>query len=151
MILTLNKRERTKVLENNYIGNLSYIYRDRPFIAPITYYYNKENNTVIGYSAEGHKIRAMRKNPNVCLNVSEIVSVNSWTSVLVQGTFFQLFGSDAKAQLHQFSMGVKDLVIKKERRELDFISEFSSKIYDDDLPIVFIIKIEETIGKIRRH
>lgn len=151
MILTLNKKERTKVLENNYIGNLSYIYRDRPYIAPITYFYGKENNTVIGYSAEGHKIRAMRKNPNVCLNVSEIVSVDSWTSVLVQGVFFQLSGSEAKAQLHQFSIGVKDLIEKKERRELDFISEFSSKIYDDDLPIVFIIKIEETTGKIRRY
>ena len=150
MIITLNKKERTKVLENNYIGDLSYIYRGRPYIAPITYYYNKKMNTIIGYSAEGHKIRAMRKNPNVCLSVSEIDSVNSWISVLAQGVFLELSGSNAKAQLHEFAIGVKDLIIKREHRELDFISEFSSKIYNDDLPIVFAIKIEEITGKMRR-
>jgi hypothetical protein len=151
MIRTLNKIERTKLLEDNYIGNLAYIYRDRPFIAPITYYYDKQSNVIIGYSAEGHKIRAMRKNVNVCLNVLEIDSVNSWISVLVQGIFTELLGSEAKAQLHKFSLGVKDLIIKKEHRELDFISEFSSKIYNDDLPVVFTIKIEEITGKIRMH
>jgi nitroimidazol reductase NimA-like FMN-containing flavoprotein (pyridoxamine 5'-phosphate oxidase superfamily) len=151
MIVTLNKTDRTKVLENNYIGNLSYIYRDRPYIAPITYYYDKANKTVLGYSAEGHKIRAMRKNPNVCLSVSEIDSVNSWISVLAQGVFLELSGSNAKAQLHEFAIGVKDLILKREHIELDFISEFSSKIYNDDLPIIFAIKIEEITGKMRRH
>ena len=93
----------------------------------------------------------MRKNTNVCLNVSEIDSVNSWMSVLVQGVFIELIGSEAKAQLHKFSLGVKHLIIKKEHRELDYISEFSSKIYNDDLPVVFTIKIEEITGKIRMH
>ena len=72
-------------------------------------------------------------------------------SVLVQGIFNELEGSVAKAQLHEFSLGVKDLILKKEQRKLDFISEFSSKIYNDDLPIVFTIKIEEITGKIRMN
>ncbi|WP_040278891.1 pyridoxamine 5'-phosphate oxidase family protein [Psychroserpens damuponensis] len=151
MIRTLNQNESTNLLESNYIGNLSYIYRDRPFVAPITYFFDKANNVIIGYSAEGHKINAMRKNNNVALAVSETDSVNSWESVLAHGTFLELFGSDAKAQLHIFSLGVKDLIIKKEHRKLDFISEFSSKIYKDDLPIVFQIKIEEITGKMRRN
>ncbi len=151
MIRTLNETERLKLLETNYIGNLSYIYRGRPFIAPITYYYNKRNNVIIGYSSEGHKIRAMRKNPNICLNVSEIESVNSWLSVLVQGVFIEITGSEAKAKLHKFSLGVKDLIIRKEHRELDFISEFSSKISTDDLPVVFTINIEEVTGKMRQN
>ena len=60
-------------------------------------------------------------------------------------------GSDAKSKLHEFSLGVKDLIHKKEHRELNFIHEFSSKIYKDDLPIVFSIKIEEITGKMRRN
>jgi nitroimidazol reductase NimA-like FMN-containing flavoprotein (pyridoxamine 5'-phosphate oxidase superfamily) len=151
MIRTLNETEGLKLLETNYIGNLSYIYRGRPFIAPITYYYNKQNNVIIGYSSEGHKIRAMRKNANVCLNVSEIDSVNSWLSVLVQGVFIEITGSEAKAKLHKFSLGVKDLIIRKEHRTLDFISEFSSKISTDDLPVVFTIRIEEVTGKMRQN
>jgi nitroimidazol reductase NimA-like FMN-containing flavoprotein (pyridoxamine 5'-phosphate oxidase superfamily) len=151
MIRTLKEKESIKVLEINYIGNLSYIYQNRPFIAPITYFFDKANNVIIGYSAEGHKVNAMRKNNNVSLGVSNVNSVNSWESVLAQGTFLELSGSEAKSQLHIFSLGVKDLIINKEHRKLDFISEFSSKIYKDDLPVVFQIKIEEITGKMRRN
>lgn len=151
MIRVLNQKETVKILASNYIGNLSYIYRGRPFVVPITYFFDVDTNVIIGYSGEGHKIRAMRKNGNVSLAVSEIYSVNSWNSVLAQGIFKELSGSDAKAQLHVFALGVKDLIIDKEHRELDFISEFSSKIYKDDLPVVFQIKVDEITGKIRRN
>ncbi|MCK0156547.1 pyridoxamine 5'-phosphate oxidase family protein [Cellulophaga sp. F20128] len=151
MIRTLNQKENTKILESNYIGNLSYIYRDRPYVVPITYYFDKENNVILGYSAEGHKIKAMRKNNNVSLGVSEVESVNDWESVLAQGKFVELSGSEAKAKLHIFSLGVKDLIINKEQRKLDYISEFSSKIYTDDFPVVFQIKVEELTGRMRRN
>ncbi|TXE16766.1 flavin mononucleotide-binding protein [Psychroserpens burtonensis] len=151
MIRTLNERESSRLLESNYIGNLSYIYQNRPFIAPITYFFDKANDVIICYSAEGHKINAMRKNSSVSLGVSDVDSVNSWNSVLAQGRFLELSGSDAKAQLHIFSLGVKDLIINKEHRKLDFISEFSSKIYKDDLPVVFQIKVDEITGKMRRN
>ena len=92
----------------------------------------------------------MRKNNSVSLNVTEIESVNDWRSVLVHGVFEELEGSNSKAYLHQFSLGVKDLILKKEHRDLDFISEFSSKIYNDELPTVFLIKIKEVTGKMRK-
>ncbi|RYH72268.1 flavin mononucleotide-binding protein [Flavobacteriaceae bacterium 144Ye] len=151
MIRSLNKTEITKILASNYIGYLSYIYKNKPYSVPITYFFDTENNVIIGYSAEGQKIRAMRKNENVSLAVSEIDSVNSWNSVLAQGTFQELSESDAKSQLHIFSLGVKDLIINNEHRKLDFISEFSSKIYKDDSPIVFHIKVGEITGKMRRN
>jgi len=146
----LDKEECKRILGNNYIGHLAYIYRKHPFVVPITYYYDESSNAIICYSGEGHKISAMRKNSAVSLEVSEIESVNNWQSVLVEGVFEELEGIDAKAQLHGFSLGVKDLIIQKERRDLHFISEFSSKIYKDDIPIVFKIQIEEITGKKRR-
>jgi nitroimidazol reductase NimA-like FMN-containing flavoprotein (pyridoxamine 5'-phosphate oxidase superfamily) len=151
MIRTLNKSEQLKLLETNYIGNLSYIYKNSPYIAPITYFFNKQDNAIIGYSAEGHKIKAMRLNNNVSLCVSEVHSINVWKSVLAQGVFVELTKSGAKAKLHEFSLGVKDLIINKELRELDFISQFSSKISTNELPVVFIIKIEEVTGKMRQN
>ena len=151
MIKILNETERSTLLENNYIGNLAYIYRNRPFIAPITYYFDKERNVIIGYSAEGHKITAMRKLNEVAMEVSEITSINHWNTVIVHGRYEELDGSDAKAYLHDFSLGVKDLIIRKEQKKLDFINQFSSKIYGDDLPIVFLINIEEVSGRMRRN
>jgi nitroimidazol reductase NimA-like FMN-containing flavoprotein (pyridoxamine 5'-phosphate oxidase superfamily) len=149
MIKNLEDKEMKFILENNYIGHLSYIYQNKPYVVPITYYYDKPSNAIIGYSSEGHKIKAMRENSAVSLQVSEISTVNNWKSILVHGKFEQHFGSNAKAYLHAFSLGVKDVIMEKERTKLDFLSEFSSKIYKGESPVVYLIKIENITGKKR--
>jgi hypothetical protein len=151
MIKNLELKESLFILENNYIGNLSYIFQNKPYSVPITFYFDKVSNAIICYSGEGHKITAMRKNNAVSLQVSEISTVNNWKSVMVQGEFEQHFGSDAKAYLHAFSLGVKDVIMEKEHTKLDYIKDFSSKIYKGDIPIVYLIKIEEITGKKRVH
>lgn len=149
MFKNLDDKEIRYILENNYIGQLGYIYLNRPYVVPITYFFDEENNAIICYSGDGHKMNAMRKNNLVSLQVFEIESINNWKSILLHGTFEQHFGSDAKAYLHKFSLGVKDIILEKELKKVDFISEFSSKIYTDDNPAVFLIKIEEMTGKKR--
>ena len=146
---SLTTKECYNILSNNYIGNLGYLYRNRPFIVPITFFYDKKQACIISYSAEGHKVKAMRKNNSICLEVAEIESVDHWRSILVHGSFQQLEGSEAKAYLHEFSLGVKDLIFEKEGRDLDFISQFSSKIYNDEIAVIYKLKIEEITGKIR--
>ena len=149
MYTTLEEKESLFVLKNDYLGHLSYIYQKRPFVVPITYFYDTERNVVICYSAEGHKMNAMRKNKQVALSVVDVDGLTKWKSVMVHGEFEQLFGPDAKAYLHDFSLGIKELVEKKELKELSFISEFSSKLVDENLPMIFIIKVEEVTGKMR--
>ena len=151
MIKNLDKKENIFILENNFIGYLGYIYQNTPFVVPITYFFDKKNNAIICYSGQGHKINAMRKNKTVSLQVAEITAVNHWKSVLVHGSFEQHYGSDAKAYLHAISLGVKDVVLKREQRDLDFISQFSSNIHKDDTPVVFLIKVEDITGKKRRY
>lgn len=151
MIRTLNKKENNRILGTNYIGYLAYIDKNKPFVVPITYFFDNEKNVIIGYSAEGHKITAMRRNTNVSLSVTQIDSVNNWKSILVHGIYEELERTEATACLHDFSLGIKDLIITKEQRVLDFISQFSSKTYKNDLPIVFRINIEEITGKLRLH
>ncbi|MEP2935187.1 MAG: pyridoxamine 5'-phosphate oxidase family protein [Gilvibacter sp.] len=146
----LNPKENTHILANNYIGYLAYMYHERPFIVPITYFYDQENNTIICYSNEGHKLTAMRQNHHVSLCVADIDSVNDWESVVAYGTFRELVGSEAKTQLHTFTLGVKDLIINKELRKLDYIQQFSAKFKADDLPAVFVINVSEITGKLRR-
>lgn len=150
MIKTLDDKKKMLLLSSNYIGSLGYIFQNRTFIVPITYFYNEEQNNIIGYSVVGHKINSLRKNNSISLLVTDIDSVNDWKSVLVLGTYNEVEGSTAKALLHQFSLGVKDLILRKELRDLDFISQFSSKIYTDDIPIVFTISIEEITGRMRK-
>lgn len=150
MYINLEEKDSLIVLKNDYLGHLSYIYQKRPFVVPITYFYDAERNVVICYSAEGHKMNAMRKNNEVALSVVDVDGLTKWKSVMVHGKFEQLFGSDAKAYLHDFSLGIKELIERKELKELSFISEFSSKLVDENLPMIFIIKVEELTGKMRR-
>ena len=151
MYINLEEQEIKFILENNYIGHLGYIYLNKPYVVPITYFFDKEENNIICYSGEGHKINAMRKHTAVSLLVEEIESIGNWESVLVHGAFEQHVGSEAKAYLHKFSLGVKQVIFEKEHKKLDFISEFSSKIFNENVPTVFLIKIEGFTGKKRLH
>jgi len=150
MILKLGKSKCRTLVSNNYIGHLAYIYKNRPFVIPITYYYDNSTNALLGYSGNGHKINALRIANGVSVEVSEIDTVNTWKSVLVQGSFYEFEGSTAKINLHKFSEGVKEIIRKKEGKDLKYLSEFSSKIYKEGPPIVFKIDIEELTGRERK-
>ncbi|SDG62735.1 pyridoxamine 5'-phosphate oxidase family protein [Winogradskyella thalassocola] len=149
MIKTLIKEECKLLLSRNYIGHLAYVYQGKPFVVPITYFYSDER--IICYSGEGHKLNALRLHTSVAFEVSEIESITNWKSVVAHGEFIELERSSAKAMLHEFSLGVKDVILRKELRDLDFISEFSAKIDSEETPTVFIITIEEFTGKLRHN
>ena len=150
MYITLEEKDNISVLKNDYLGHLSYIYQNRPFVVPITYFYDAARNIIICYSGEGHKMNAMRKNNQVAFSVVDVDGLTKWKSVMAHGQFEQLFGSDAKSFLHDFSLGIKELVERKELKELSFISEFSSKAVNENIPMIFIIKIDEITGKMRK-
>jgi nitroimidazol reductase NimA-like FMN-containing flavoprotein (pyridoxamine 5'-phosphate oxidase superfamily) len=91
----------------------------------------------------------MRKHVAVSLAVADIYRANKWESVLAHGKYDEIAGTTAKHYLHEFSLGIKKIVLDKENTDLDYISEFSSKIYADDIPIVFLIRVEDLTGKSR--
>jgi nitroimidazol reductase NimA-like FMN-containing flavoprotein (pyridoxamine 5'-phosphate oxidase superfamily) len=150
MIRNLNRKKSSSLLANNYVGNLGYIYKESPYIVPITYFFDGKKTIVI-YSSEGQKTFAMRENNRVSLQVSEIKDIDNWESVLAHGTFEELSGINAKHLLQEFAIGVKDLILKREKKNLHFIGEFSSKIYMDEIPIIFKITIDEITGKTGNH
>jgi nitroimidazol reductase NimA-like FMN-containing flavoprotein (pyridoxamine 5'-phosphate oxidase superfamily) len=151
MIIKLGKSKCIALLKNNYIGHLAYVFNDQPYVLPITYYFDDITNSLIGYSGLGHKIKAMRLSNTVSIEVSEVDSVNNWRSVVVYGTYREFLGSSAKINLHKFSDGVKDVIKRTEGKDLNFLSEFSSKIYKEGLPIVFKIDIAELTGRERKR
>ncbi len=149
MIGNLATKEGKQLLQDHYIGHLSFIAGKWPYSLPITYYYNKAKNYIISYAAEGHKIKAMRKNPNVSLEVEEVESVNHWSCVLLHGKFEELQGIDAKYHLHEFAEGVKKIIKKKEGKDARAIGEFSSKMESEKHPVVYRILIDGLTAKFR--
>ncbi|WP_282121973.1 pyridoxamine 5'-phosphate oxidase family protein [Algibacter mikhailovii] len=142
--------EAIYILKNNYIGNLSYVWKNKPYVIPITYYFDEETYSLISYSGEGHKIEAMRTNNFVSMGLAEIESANKWESVLAHGEFEELNGAYAKKVLHKFANGVKKVMFIKEDKYPDLISDFSSKTLSRK-PIIYRIKISEITGKVRTY
>jgi len=143
----IGKQEYIEFLSNNYVGNLAYISGNTPFMVPLTYYFDQEENVIISYSNEGHKIEAMRLNNNVSIQIAEIESLDKWKSVLLIGNLEELTVSETKMYLHKFSKNVKDILAKKENKNPELIDFFSSKLNNEGIPIVYKIKIHEIIGR----
>tara|TARA_B100000809_G_scaffold371_1_gene406 strand:+ start:1267 stop:1716 length:450 start_codon:yes stop_codon:yes gene_type:complete len=143
----LNSLEKVSVLHTNYIGNLGYVLHNQNFITPITYFYNEEKHNITCHLHNKDKINALRKKNPISLYVSDINSFDHRESVLIKGTYKEHNGSGAKAILHEFSLGIKKIIINEKQKDLDFMNQFSDKSYANDIPVIFTIEIEEITGK----
>ena len=151
MIKELNTSECVALLGNNYVGRLGYVYGKVPFIVPVTYFHDTIEKDIISYSAEGHKLDAMRRYDQVAFHVDEIQSINTWRSVLVQGQFHEISGSDAKFYLHRVAEGVKKCFEKRQEKVPSFIQEFSSRLDDRGMPVVYKLSIKSITGRYREQ
>lgn len=149
MIKDLNNKACLEILGKNYVGRLAFMAKGKPYVIPITYYYDHKDNSIISYSAEGHKIESMRIDHSIALQVDEVNSVNRWQSVLVQGLFEELQQIDAKFSLHEFTEGVKKVISEREHETPQFISEFSAKLKGGGSSVVYRMKIQGITGKQR--
>ena len=150
IIKDLSEDRVHKLLKEQCVGSLGYIAHSTPYVVPITYYYDAENQAIISYSTEGHKISSLRENPQVSLLVYHREGMNWWRSVLIHGVYEELHQLDAKFHLKQFCEGVREVLRKQGIGQTRFINEFSSKSGSQDMPVVYRIRIEEWSGKCRK-
>lgn len=143
--------EMHALLKDHYLGALSYISQQHPFVVPITFYFDESSECLLGYSAEGHKIDAMRNNPEVSLMVYQLDDLKRWKSVMVQGQFEELRQIDAKAGLHRFTEGIRERIAPQNERAKLFLEDFSSSLSNEGTPLVFRIRINGWTGKKRTH
>lgn len=97
MLGELDENEIQEVLENNAIGRIGCSDGVEVYIFPINYRY--EQNAVMCYSLEGHKIEMMRKNPKVCFEVEEIQNSDHWKCVLINGVFEEITDVEELSQI----------------------------------------------------
>lgn len=149
MIKDLSESGIKELLKNNYVGCLGFISGKSPYVLPVTYYFDQEENFIISYALEGHKTRALRENPMVSLNVFEKDAMDRWRSVLIHGVYEELHQIDAKYYLKEFSEGIRKLLEERGKDDDWFIKDFSIKSESEGIPLVFRIRIGEWSGKYR--
>lgn len=92
MIGTLDGDEIEQLLRRQYIGRLGVSGLGHVFIFPVAYGYDGTYLYIHSHAGRygGLKVGLMRANPEVCLEVEEIVSPLQWRTVLAHGTFEEL-------------------------------------------------------------
>jgi uncharacterized protein len=142
LVQDLNKEECSELLKRLGFGRLGCTNKNQPYVVPI--YFAYEPDHLFGFSTAGKKIAWMRTNPLVCVQVDEIVSEDSWTSVVVSGRYEELPDNPqyAARRLHVHSL--------LEKRTLWWrlaiaTSQTRNELYQP-IPIFYCIHIEEVTG-----
>ncbi len=93
MLGELNKNQIENILSSQVMGRLACTDGKQPYIVTVTYTYDGEY--IYGQTNEGKKLTILRKNPNVCFEVSVMTDMANWQSVLVFGEFEELSEKEA--------------------------------------------------------
>jgi uncharacterized protein len=88
MIGNLNFHEIDHLLRTQQIGRLGLTGEGKVYVFPVAYGY--DGTAIYLVSREGLKVRLMRAQPEVCLEVDGITTPAQWRSVLAHGTFEEL-------------------------------------------------------------
>lgn len=94
MLGELNNIQIKNLLTSQIIGRLSCVDGTKPYIVPITYVF--DGDCIYGQTNEGTKLKVLRKNPNVCMEVDTMIDMRNWQSVVVYGKFEELKNESAK-------------------------------------------------------
>lgn len=94
MLGTLNDAQIDALLHSETVGRIGCVVDGEPYIVPVTYAYDGE--AVYAHSAEGMKLRGLRKSPRACFEVEHVHDLANWRSVIAWGTFEELHGAAAE-------------------------------------------------------
>ena len=100
MLGLLNTRQIDQVLRSEVVGHLGCCVDGKVYVTPISYVY--DGASIYGHAADGMKLRMMRANPHVCVQVDHIENLTNWVSAIVWGEFEELTGDDEKEAMRLF-------------------------------------------------
>lgn len=136
MINTISDEQARELLRSARIGRLGCIVNGEPYIVPINFTF--EDNSLYSHSLPGTKITALKENPRACVQVDEIKSDLSWSSVLVFGNFEEIVKPNERKE-----------ILSKLLKRFALLTPVESAIAQDGTPlevIIYRIRIDRITG-----
>jgi uncharacterized protein len=113
---------------------------DEIYVVPVAY--AKWRDAIYVFSHEGRKLRMMRQNPRVCVEIDTVAHLGSWRSVIAWGRFEELSDHDAERGAAIISERLASFATDPEsRRRLD------EALGTQPRPVVYRIVIERATGR----
>jgi len=97
MIGSLSPSQIDELLHNEFVARIGCQGRGHVYVVPTNYVYHA--GAIICYAPDGLKLKMMRENPNVCVEVDHVEDLANWRSVIASGVFQELSGSEAETAL----------------------------------------------------
>jgi len=97
VIEELTRAEIEELLREQVVGRVGCHADGLTYVVPVIYAY--DGGAFYVATIEGQKTRMMRANPRVCFEVDHYEGPGRWRSVIVQGSYEELEGEDARAAL----------------------------------------------------
>jgi hypothetical protein len=150
MLGYLDAEEIETLLGTSAVGRIGCTFDSKVYIVPITYIY--EDGYVFGHTVAGLKIDMLRKNPECCFEVDEIINISNWKSVIAWGSFEELKGADADRASEQLISKLAPLIPS----ETSYVSRMgptstSRTATQTKNPIVYRIKLREKTGRYEKQ
>ena len=96
MIVDIGQYECDEVLRRARLGRLACCLDGQPYVTPLSIAH--DDACIYGFSTVGQKIRWMRANPRICLEVEELETAQRWTTVIVTGKYEELAPDPAEPE-----------------------------------------------------
>ena len=87
-IQEMSTTECLSTLARIRVGRLACAHKNHPYIVPIYFVY--EDPYLYGFTTLGQKVEWMRSNPQVCVELDEIVNGTQWMSIVIFGRYQEL-------------------------------------------------------------
>jgi len=112
IIRDLSEAQIERLLRTAIVGRIACSHPDepRPYLVPLAYGYDGE--AIYAHSGPGRKLTNMRANPLVTIEVDTAEASDRWQSVIAEGEFEELNGTDrdrALRVIYPESDGIPDL------------------------------------------
>lgn len=137
----LNDSQCREILSRASMARLGCSLNDQPYVVPVGIAY--EENDIYVFSTLGQKIKWMRSNPKVCVQVDEIRSPSDWSSVIANGEYQEL----PEPQFENERKHARQLLQQRHQWWLNPMAERRIRLRDEEIkPLFFRIRISSVTG-----
>jgi nitroimidazol reductase NimA-like FMN-containing flavoprotein (pyridoxamine 5'-phosphate oxidase superfamily) len=151
MIGSLTAEASKAVLQSNTFGRIGCSDGSKIYVVPINYVF--DGRYIIAHSVAGMKINMMRQHPKICFEVDEVISQQSWKSVIAWGQYQELTnGRDRYEAMklladRKLYMKISETAIPPETSERRVHPRSPGIIK----PVIYRIVIEEMTGRYEKN
>lgn len=141
LIQQISEKECREVLTNATIARLGCSLDDQPYVVPIFVAY--EDDYLYCFSTLGKKIKWMRSNPKVCVQVDSVSGQSEWVSVIANGEYQEL----GEPRYTNERNHARKLLEKRHNWWLNALAERRTQLRDQEItPVFFRVHMTSLTG-----